>query len=262
MKLAHVFFALITMTAMCSLARAQWQKIPDKGLPRTKDGKPNLLAPAPRKADGKPDLSGVWVAAPPKMSNVANALKEGSEISMQPRALALFNERRDGARSAEEPDGNCLSQGVPKINMTPFPFKIVQNPDLVAILYEAFDQFRQIFMDGREPVADLNPTWLGYSTGKWDGDTLVVESTGFNGRIWLDGAGHPTTEAMRVTERFRRRDFGHLELQATIDDPKAYTKPWTIVQPLLLLPEDELIENVCNENEKDVSHMKAAEASH
>ena len=239
----------------CLLAPAQWQKITDKSVPRTKDGKANLTAPAPRKA-GKPDLSGIWLAEPPKLRDVSKDFKEG-EFPIQSWAAELYNARKDGAHSDEDPDANCMSQGVPKINMTPEPFKIVQNPDMVIILYEAFDQFRQIFMDGRALPKDPNPTWLGYSAGKWEGDTLVVESIGFNGKIWLDQVGHPSSEAMRVTERFRRRDFGHLELHATIDDPKAYTKPWTIVQPLVLLPDTELIENVCAENEKDIRHLRA-----
>ena len=255
MKFARTLLALFTTTAMCSFAPAQWLKVPGKSIPRTKDGKPDLSAPTPRKGY-RPDLSGIWLAEPPKLRDITTALKEG-ELPIQPWALALYNERKDGAHSDEDPDANCLSQGVPKINMTPEPFKIIQDPGLVVILYEAFDQFRQIFMDGRELPKDPNPSWLGYSVGKWEGDTLVVESTGFNGKIWLDQVGHPSTDAMRVTERFRRRDFGHLELQATIDDPQAYTKPWTIVQPLVLLPDTDLIEDVCAENEKDIRHLRA-----
>jgi hypothetical protein len=256
MKLTRALLTLMTMIAMCSFAPAQWLKVPDKGTPRTKDGKPNLSAPAPRKAGGKPDRSGIWLAEPPKLRDVTTAYKEG-ELPIQPWALALYNERKDGAHSDEDPDANCLSQGVPKLDMTPLPFKIIQDPGLVVILYEAFDQFRQIFMDGRELPKDPNPSWLGYSIGKWEGDTLVVESIGFNGRVWLDQVGHPSTDAMHVTERFRRRDFGHLEIQATIDDPKAYTKPWTITQPLVLLPDTDLIENVCAENERDLRHLRA-----
>ena len=132
------------------------------------------------------------------------------DVPMQPWAAALTKERMSGAHASEESDANCLPQGVPKINVTPVPFKIVQNPDEVIILYEAFGIYRQIFMDGRELPKDPNPSWMGYSVGKWDGDSLVVETSGFNGKTWLDQAGHPATEACMVTERFRRPDFGHL----------------------------------------------------
>jgi hypothetical protein len=127
---------------------------------------------------------------------------------------------------------------------------------MVVILYEAFGAYRHVFLDGRRLPVDANPTWLGYSVGRWDGDTLVVESTGFNGKTWLDQTGHPTTDALHVIERYRRRDFGHMDLQITVDDPKAYTKPWTINEPMALLPDSDLIEYVCNENEKDLKHLR------
>ncbi len=123
------------------------------------------------------------------------------------------------------------------------------------ILYEAIRNFREIFTDGRPLPADPNPTWMGYSVGHWDGDTLVVESSGFNDRTWIDTGGHPHSEALRVTERFLRRDFGHITLQTTIDDPKAYTKPWTVSYDLRLLPDTELLEYVCTENNKDMQHI-------
>jgi hypothetical protein len=135
------------------------------------------------------------------------------------------------------------------------PWKIVQLPGEVVILYEAFTQYRQIFMDGRPLPKDPNPNWLGYSVGRYEGDTLVVESGGFNGKAWLDQAGHPATEALHVTERFRRKDFGHLQIQITIDDAKAYTKPWTVTEEPTLLVDSELLEFICNENEQDVKHF-------
>jgi hypothetical protein len=144
---------------------------------------------------------------------------------------------------------------VPRINVAPAPFKLVQTPGFVVILYEAFNLWRQVFLDGRELTKDPNPTWLGYSVGRYEGDTLVVETTGFNGKTWLDQLGTPQTEAARVTERFRRKDFGHLQISVTIDDPKAYTKPWTAVEEAVLLPATELMEFICNENEKDQPHM-------
>jgi len=244
----------IVLLVMSSAAPAQWTKLPAEGVPRTKDGKPEFLAPAPRKPDRKPDLSGIWLAASPKyLINIAADFKPG-ELPIQPWAETLTNERKTGVHASEESQANCLPPGLPRINATPNPFKIIQEPGVVTILYEAFDLYRQIFLDGRELRNDPNPAWLGYSVGKWEGDALVVDTTGFNGKTWLDQTGHPTTDALHVTERFRRRDFGHLEIQTTIDDSKAYTKPWTANEEMVLLPGTELIEYVC-ENEKDVKHL-------
>ena len=249
---------LILLAVMCWPAPAQWLKVPAKGVPRTPDGKPNFAAPAPRKSDGKPDLSGVWQIESPKyLANLAADFKPG-ELPIQPWADTLTRERMTGIHASEESNANCLPQGVPRINATPNPFKILQEPEVVVILYEAFGQFRQIFLDGRQPPENPNPTWLGYSVGRWEGDTLAVETTGFNGKTWLDQAGHPATDSLHVTERFRRRDFGHLEIQTTIDDPKVYTKPWTATEPIQLLADTDLLEFVCNENEKDLRHLRAA----
>ena len=233
---------------------AQWTNLKNSA-PRGKDGAPNLNAPAPRRADGKPDLSGIWIADPPKLRDVTMGLKAG-ELEMLPPAEKLFKERETGELSGLDPDANCLPQGVPKIDTTPLPFKIYQEPNVVVVLYEAFDQFRQFFMDGRELPKDPNPQWFGYSVARWDEDTLVVDSSGFNGKAWLDQVGHPSTERLRVTERFRRRDFGHMDVVSTIDDPGAYRKPWSFTQPLTLLPDTELLELVCNENNKDLPHLK------
>jgi hypothetical protein len=245
----------ILLIALCWPLSAQWLRLPDKAIPRKGDGTPDLTAAAPKKTDGKPDLSGIWLSQGAKyLINLAADLKL-EDLQMQPWAEALVNERKGGARGREESDAACLPQGVPKINVAPLPFKIIQDPGLIVILYEAFGQFRQVFMDGRELPKDPNPTWLGYSVGKWDGDTLVVESSGFNAKAWLDQAGHPATEALHVTERFRRPDFGHLQIQVTIDDPKAYGKAWTATQSMNLLADTDLLEFVCNENERDLRHL-------
>jgi hypothetical protein len=256
MKLTNRGHCAILVFLACFPAAAQWLKVPSKATPRTKDGKPNLTAPAPRKPDGKPDISGIWLTESPKyLADIAADFKPG-ELPIQPWAQALTDERKTGVHASEESNANCQPQGVPRIDATPNPFKIIQDPGLVVILYEAFGQFRQIFSDGWELPKDPNPTWLGYSVGKWEGDTLVVHSIGFNGKTWLDQMGHPTTETLQVTERFRRKDFGHLEIQATIDDSRAYTKPWTVTEPMQLLPDTDLIEFVCNENEKDLKHLR------
>jgi hypothetical protein len=247
------------ITAVLSLlsvpAGAQWMNVPSSGIPRTADGKPNLSAPVRRTADGHPDLSGIWEPNVNRfLRDIAIDLKP-ENVPFQPWAKALFEQRLDGSHSKEDPDANCLPQGVPKIDAAPAPWKIVQTPGFIVIVYEAFNLWRQIFLDGRTLAPDVNPTWMGYSTGKWEGDTLVVDSRGFNGKAWLDQEGRPSTDALHVIERFRRRDLGHMDLQITIDDPKAYTKPWTVTEDVHLLPEAELLEFICNENNRDVEHL-------
>ena len=234
---------------------AQWKNLPSKGIPRTADGKVNLAAPAPKSPDGHPDLSGIWEPSANRyLRDIAVDLKPG-DVPFQPWAKALYKQRTDGSHSREDPDANCLPQGVPKIDAAPAPWKIVQAPGFIVIVYEAFNLWRQVFLDGRELEPDANPTWMGYSTGKWDADTLVVDSRGFNGKAWLDQLGKPSTEALHVTERFRRKDFGHMNIQITIDDPKAYTKAWSVNEEVHLLTDTELLEFICNENNRDVGHL-------
>jgi hypothetical protein len=249
------------LTAVLAVAAvpawAQWLNVPTKGIPQTKDGKPDLSAPAPRKPDGRPDISGIWQGDPRNQKyfgDLATDFKPG-ELPIQPWAEALTKERRAGVHASEWPDANCLPPGIPLLSEIPAPLKIVQEAELIVILNEKDGIFRQIFLDGRTPLEDANPTWMGYSVGRWDGDALVVDSTGFNGKIWLDLAGHPTTDALRITERYRRRNFGHLDIQLTIDDPKAYTKPWTVTVFRQFDADDDLLEFVCNENEKDLKHL-------
>jgi hypothetical protein len=251
-KVASIAVALFLLGVMP--VAAQWVPKVPPGTPLGADGKPNLAAPAPRGADGKPDFSGIWTG-----DGLANFRDLASEIPggapMQPWAEALYKERLAGKHAWIEPDANCLPQGVPKINLAPAPWKFIPLQGTMVILYEAFGQWRQIQMDGRTLVKEPNPSWLGYSTGRWDGDTLVVTTTGFNGKTWLDTGGHPTTEALIVTERFRRPTLGRLEIEVTIDDAKAYTKPWTAMQKMRLLPDTELLEFVCLENEKFQKHQ-------
>jgi len=246
------------LNAMSVPAAAQWVNYPTAGIPRGPDGKPNFSAPAPRTTDGKPDFSGVWIFDDNRyFQNLAAGLKS-EDVPLQPWAKALQQERVDRLH-VDDPLARCLPHGVPRVNTNSlFPFKIIETPGLVMILYEQLYLFRQVFMDGRRLGDDPPPTWLGYSTGKWDGDTLVVETSGFNDKTWLDTTqGHPATEALHVTERFRRPDFGHLELQATIDDPKAYSKPWTTTtQKMHLLLGTDIMEFICNENEKDIPHLR------
>ena len=244
----------VAMVIMAAPApSAQWVNVPPP-VPLWPDGKPNLTAPAPRAIDGRPDLSGIWEAISVKyLENLAADMKP-EDIPYQPWAKALVESRAGGAHAREESNANCLPPGVPKTAAAPPPWKIIQTPSQLAILHEALTLWRQIFTDGREFAADLNPSWLGYSIGKWDGDTLVVESRGFNGKTWLDQDGNPTTEALHVTERFRRRNIGTLEVQVTIDDLIAYTRPWMVTQEFHLMTSGDLLETIC-ENNKDLDHL-------
>jgi len=246
---------LLTLLLMSTPLFAQpwWSKVPAGSVPRTADGKVNLSAPAPRLPDGKPDFSGVWNPPTGYLRNLSKDLKD-DEVQFQPWAKTLFDERAAGLHWREEPDANCLPQGVPKVLWAPAPWRMVQTPDRIFFVHEAFNLWWQVFMDGREYVItpDVTPTWHGYSTGKYEGDTLVVESRGFNGKVWLDQLGKPSTEALHVTTRFRRKDYGHMNIQVTIDDPNAYVKPWTVNVEVTLQPNAELMEFICLENERDV----------
>jgi hypothetical protein len=227
---------------------AQWLHYPTPGLPRTADGKPDLSAPVPRTSDGKPDLSGLWRPAAILIGDIAANLPPDS-VPFQPWAEKLYKERV-ASNSRDDPTAACIVGGVPRSDLVPYPFKVLQMPGLTVILYEAVHSYRQIFTDGRSLPVDPNPTWFGYSVGQWDGDTFVVETAGFNDRGWLDNFGKPATDKLRVVERFTRKDFGHMEVQITIDDPGAYTRPWDVTLPLAFQPDTELLEYICNENNK------------
>ncbi len=232
----------LAVTLACSLSSvsAQWLNYPTPGVPRTADGKPNLSAPAPRTADGKPDLSGLWemerkgrlpTATPdveavnPEFVNIGSRLQGG--LPYQPWAVQLMKTRNAEDR-IHDPTTHGLPIGLVRMQTFPTPRKIIQVPGLLVILSEYNASYRQIFTDGRPLLTDPNPGWNGYSTGKWEGDVLVVQTTGFRDGIWLDNAGSPLTEAGKITERFHRLNFGQLEVTITVDDPKAYTKPWTV----------------------------------
>jgi len=241
----------ITVAAVAVLGAvpsAQWISYPTPGIPRTPDGKPNLTAPPPKLADGKPDLSGLWLTQGIYIGDIAKDLKE--PVPFQKWAEDLYKHRRE-TLSKEDPTGRCIVGGVPRSTAVPYPFKVLHATNgIVVILYEAVHSYRQIFTDGRKLPVNPQPTWFGYSVGHWEGDTLVVETAGFNDQGWLDNAGKPATDQLRVTERFIRKDFGNLDIQITIDDPKAYTKPWTVTQPLAFQADTELLEYICNENNR------------
>jgi len=232
---------------------AQWPNVRTPGIPRTADGKPDLTAPAPRTADGKPDLSGLWM--PETNMNMADIIQNiKDEVIFKPAAEAIFQKRiadykKDGIYA------RCLPLGPGDIFVG--PFRIIQSPTEIALLRNriAGDDYRQIFVDGRELPKDPNPTWRGYSVGRWEADRLVVETGGFNDSGWLDSVGHPRSEKLHVTERFRRVDFGHIQLQITFEDPDTLTGPLTRQLALNYLPDTEMLENVCNENERDRAHF-------
>jgi hypothetical protein len=238
--------------AVLGLLLAQWVNVPLPNIPRTPDGKPDLAAPVPKTADGKPDLSGIW--RNPDGRYLDNLAADGIQVPFQPWAEALYKERQE-TLSKDRPSGRCLPHGVPDAMLVPAtPFKILQTPGVTLILFENQGRYRQVFTDGRGHPDEMQPTWLGYSIGKWEGDTFVVDTRGFNDRTWLDDGGHPHSDAYHAIERFHRRDFGHMDLEITIDDPKAYTKPWATTIRFEFFPDMELMESVC-ENERDSPHL-------
>jgi len=231
---------------------AQWLNQKTQGIPRKADGKPDLSAAAPRTADGKPDLSGMWRIAvnPGYVANIAADLKSGDVL---PWAQALYQQRSENLGKDDPWTVRCLPMGTRHFTNGGLA-RVIQTPGLIALLYEDL-AYRQIHLDGRQLPKDPDPSYMGYSVGHWDGDTLVVESAGFKDTTWLDMGGHPHTEALHITERFHRLDFGHMDLQVTLNDPKAYARPWTIEATINLVPDTELLEYVCAENEKDAAHL-------
>jgi len=231
---------------------AQWLKEPTKGIPRTADGKPNLTAPAPRAADGKPDLSGLWRFDPgPYGSNVLVDLKPDE---LRPGVDALYKQRMEDLGKDDPSTFRCLPSGPRMLYTPPGWVRIIQTPQVIAVLYEDLT-FRQIFMDGRALPKDPNPSFMGYSVGRWDGDTLVVDSVGFNETSWLDFGGHPHSEALRTTERLSRKNFGRLDVEVGFDDPKTITRAFSVPVHAEIVTDSEMLEYVCAENQKDVEHL-------
>lgn len=271
----------MVVLALAAPAFAQWPDYRNAKAPRTTDGNVDLTAPAPQTADGRPDLSGVWAymrppgtptpapaaqAAPgapaeiiplsvrtSQFWNLGASFKDG--LPFTPWAAELHRQRV-ASNSKDNPDAHCLPLGLMQLHTHGQPRKMIQTPGVIVIIYEANGGVRQIFTDGRRLPKDPEPWWFGYSIGHWDGDTLAVETTGFRDLGWLDVEGSPLTESGKLMERFRRVDYGHLHIEVTIDDPKAYTRPWTVTVPQRLMPDTELIEFVCQENEKDAPHLK------
>ena len=276
MKMSNARFGVaIALAGLIAPACAQ-SLHPDPRTPRTRDGKPILTAPPPR-LNGKPDFSGVWQATRPTL-NALRSYKGGDpdplrlqidefdvgdikrnvffgmkreEEPLKPEAIAVLAKRRN----EQPPQVHCLPQGVPGVMMV-YAFKMIQTASELIVLGESPDPPRQIYLDGRSLPKDADPWWMGYSTGRWEGDTLVVQTTGFKEESWLDNVGHPRSQSMLITERFRRRDFGHIDLEIRYDDPKYYTRPFTNTTTLNLIPDSDIIEFVCTENEKDMQHLR------
>ena len=250
-----VLTGLVIASAGTAVAEAQWDPYPWKNMPRTPDGKIDLNAPTRRTADGKPDLSGFWMPVDPvkHLLYLAADLKPG-EVTLQPWAEQLLKERIDD-NGIGHPGVRCLPSGIPEKLNIPDGLKLVQTPDLLIFLHESRTIYRQVFLDGRPLPRDAQPTWMGYSIGRWEGDTLVVETIGQNGKTWLDMRGLPGTESLRVIERYTRPNIGRINIDVTIDDPKAYTKPWSVKLAWRLVPDTDLIESICEENNRDLQHM-------
>jgi hypothetical protein len=238
-----IIFAATSMNAA-----AQWIKQPTFGIPRTADGKADLSAAAPRMPDGKPDLSGMWQVNPG--GYVINMTQDLDPSDIQPGAAAQY--QRHLAEYAKE-DPACFFPAGPRYYITGIP-KFIQTASLIVILNDDLT-YRQIFLDGRSLPEDPSPSFMGYSVGHWEGDNLVVESVGLNDRTLLDTGGHPHTEDLRITERFHRLDFGHMDHTVTFSDPALYAKPFTVPSPMKYVADDELIEFICRENEKDYQHI-------
>ncbi len=279
LRLSRVFAAAAMLAWAPVGLVAQWPAYPTAGVPKTAEGKVDLSGPVPRTPDGKPDLSGVWQyvrqAAPPAASAVASASAANDITPLSVRTSQFWNlgaafpdglpfqpwaaelhKQRVASNSKDNPDAHCLPLGLMQLHTHSQPRKMIQSPGVIVILYEANGGVRQIFTDGRAlPGADAEPWWFGYSTGKWDGDTLTVQTAALRDLGWLDVEGSPFTESGKIIERFRRVDYGHLEIEVTIDDPKAYTKPWTVTVHQRIMLDTDLIEFVCQENERDAPHL-------
>jgi hypothetical protein len=247
--------AVAIALTMAAVASAQWDPYPWKRVPRKADGAVDVNAPAQRTSYGTPDLSGFWMPEDPVkyLLNLAADMKP-EEIPLNPRARDLYNQRIAN-NGKDHPGVSCLPSGIPEKDNIPDGLKLVQTEDLILLLHESRTIYRQVFTDGRPLPKNPQPAWMGYSIGHWDKDTLVVDTIGQNGKTWLDMRGLPGTQALHVTERFTRPKIGHMDVEVTIDDPGAYTKPWTVRLAWRLEPDTDLIESICEENNRDPAHM-------
>jgi hypothetical protein len=263
-------------------------KYPTAGVPRKSDGSVNMSAPAPRLANGKPDFSGVWTTAEPnrpsaglsspnapvsprepqsaddkpgdpgairasrQMANIGVDLPGG--LPYQSWLIPIVKERTAN-NAIDDPHIRCFPDNFIRAYGLPHLLKFVHSPNLLVVLNEMNAGYRQVFTDARPLPQDPNPAWQGYSSAKWSGDTLVIDTIGFRDDTWIDWNGSVLTESAKVREEMRRPDFGHLEVQVTVDDPKAYTKPWTVTLKQKIVVDTDLIDEVCLENEQFLKHI-------
>jgi hypothetical protein len=274
MNARTIFLVAIVLMFTGGVTSAQWLRHPTPDVPRTADGKPNLNAPTPRLPDGRPDFSGIWQSARKIQCTpeFAKFVECGLEIGGSPLALnigtdmpgglpyrpevAALVKKRTAENSKDDPHARCLPDNPPRPYALPHMTKAVHTPRLLVLLNEVNAMYRQIFIDGRPLPVDPNPSWNGYSTAAWEGDTLVVQTIGFRDGLWLDMGGSPMSDAAKMIERFRRTNYGTLEIQITVDDPKTYTRPWTVEMPQQITLDTELIDEFCLENEKSSQRMR------
>src|ERR1051326_1189412 len=266
---------VIVALSLPAIGLSQWVHYPTPGIPRKADGSPDLTAPTPRLPDGKPDFSGIWHAArrSPCDAEASRFIPCGIEIGGSPQArnfgvdmpgglpyqpwAAEAAKQRTADQGVDDPHVRCLPDNPPRTWTMPHLTKAVHTPKLLVLLYEVNAMYRQIFIDGRPLPEDPSPGWNGYSTARWDRDTLVVQTAGFRDGLWIDMGGSPLSDSATLTERIRRPNYGTLEVEVTIDDPKVYTRPWTVKLTENLEPDTELIDEICLENEKSYDRMKA-----
>ena len=251
-----ILAAVAALAGADRVADAQWPSYPWKNMPRTADGKIDMQAPPRRMADGHVDLSGFWMPNDNvrHLLNLASDMKP-EDIPLTPWAREIYQQRID-TNGKDHPGVSCLPSGIPEKLNIPDGLKVVHTPDLLLFLYESRTIYRQVFTDGRPlPPKDVQPTWMGYSVGRWDGDTMVIDTIGSNGKTWLDMKGLPGTEELHVTERYTRPRIGLMDIDVTINDPKAYTRPWNVKLQWALQPDTDLIESICEENSRDLPHM-------
>jgi hypothetical protein len=272
-RLRPLLFLVLLAAPIAGLG--QWLHYPTAGVPKKADGSPNRTGPTPRMSDGKPDFSGIWHTARliPCTPDSSKFIDCGTEIGGSPLALDLGTDmtgglpyqpwaaalvkQRKADHGIDDPHVRCLPDNPPRTWVMPHLVKAVHSPKLLVLLYEVNAMYRQIFVDGRPPLVDPNPSWNGYSTAKWEGDTLVVQTNGFRDDLWIDMAGSPMSEAAVMTERMRRPNYGTLELEITINDPKTYTRPWTVKMVQKIELDTELIDEICLENEKSYQRLQS-----
>jgi hypothetical protein len=273
----------LLVTGVPVVSNAQWVYLRTEGVPRTKDGKFNPAAPAPRAANGKPDFSGRWWAGdeqrpcPEHLGGPGDCIEKGLGTDPRGAGLTLYTVniasgmpddlpytpwaaelmRQRGPRAGlDDPHVRCLPSNIPRLYTLPHLQKIVQTPEVLVMLNEYNASYRQIYLDGRKLPEDPIPAWNGYSTARWEKDTLVVETNGLRDDLWLDMRGNPLTNAAKLTERIRRPNYGTLEIELTINDPKAYTKTWTVTLHDFLVVDTEMMDEICLEGERSFEHMK------